>query len=190
MTAVAYQMSLMLAAGIAPTSLTEANALLVEWGHYLGPCQRPFGAEAWVLEVASRPVSVAVGASIVSTTVAGCPRNQVVELARLCSAPDARWATRPMLRLWREVAAPTFGAGYDQPWTVRAAVAYSANTRHEGTIYRFDGWERANNRCGDGAGPASTWTKPRGTDHPARGPKTLWIWRYPTEDPVALGGAA
>src|SRR6266567_4603938 len=31
--------------------------------------------------------------------------KEVVELGRLCADPAQRWATRPMLRLWREVAA-------------------------------------------------------------------------------------
>ena len=62
-------------------------------------------------------------------------REEVVELARLCVNPDHRWATRVVLRLWREVAAPRWKC-----WPIRAAVAYSQTRRHEGDIYRFDGW--------------------------------------------------
>jgi hypothetical protein len=160
-------------AGLTAVPRELGNDLLSRWGHYLGPCRRPFGSEAWVLELAGRPVSVAVSASIVSATVAGYERCQVVELARLCSAPDYRWATRPMLRLWREIAAPAW-----RYWPVRAAVAYSANGRHPGDIYRFDGWERVRGDAGNPCGPGATWSRKRAADDPAHGPKTLWLWRY------------
>jgi hypothetical protein len=161
-------------AGLNPTTLTQANALLDHWDHCLGPCNRPFGAEAWVLEVAGTPVSVAVSASIVSPTVADLRRDQVVELARLCSAPDHAWATRPMLRLWRQIAAPAWNY-----WPVTAAVAYSQNGRHDGATYRFDGWTRIRDNAGKSPGATSTWTKQRADDHPAKGAKSLWMWRYP-----------
>jgi hypothetical protein len=90
----------------------EANDLLVAWGHKLGPVHRPFRMEAYALVLNGRPVSVAVSASTVSGHVVGWldlakkerpvrfERQEVVELARLASAPDAAWATRVMLRLW------------------------------------------------------------------------------------------
>lgn len=162
------------AAGLTAVDLAYANELVDAWGHNLGPCVRPFGSEAWVLEVAGAPTSVAIGASTVGSTAAGMPRGQIVELARLCTAPDARWATRVMLRLWREVAAPKWSY-----WPVRAAVAYSQNDRHDGRIYRFDGWTKVTDRAGAASGPNATWSKHRGAEHPAAGPKTLWIWRYP-----------
>lgn len=37
-------------AGFAPVPLAQANLLLTEWGHYLGPVQRPFGSQAWLLD--------------------------------------------------------------------------------------------------------------------------------------------
>lgn len=172
-----YQPSLLAAAHVAAALRTipvhSANGLLKQWGHYLGACERPFGAEGWVLEVAAEPVAVAVSASIVSTTVAGWTRHQVVELARLCSAPGHRWATRPMLRLWREVAAPAW-----RYWPTRAAVAYSHNRRHAGDLYRWDGWQLVTTLAGSGGG--GTWTTQRGDDHVATGRKTLWLWRYET----------
>lgn len=172
MTATRYQPALVAtAAGLTAVDRRQANDLLVEWGHYLGPCDRPFGSEGWVLEVAGRPVSVAVSASIVSTTAAGLDMREVVELARLCSAPDSRWATRPMLRLWREIAAPAW-----RYWPVRAAVAYSANGRHPGDIYRFDGWERAAANSSSGGG--GTWSTSRKPGAAAAGVKSLWLWRY------------
>jgi hypothetical protein len=62
-------------AGLTPVSPAWANVLLARWGHYLGPINRPFGSEAWVLEVESRPVAVAVSVSTVSATVAGTGRG-------------------------------------------------------------------------------------------------------------------
>jgi hypothetical protein len=151
----------------------EANRLLVEWAHYLGSCSRPFGRQGWALVVDGRPVSVAVSASTVSAHLVGPEgrrfrRNELVELARLCS--KSPWATRVMLRLWREVAAPAW------PYrTPRAAVAYSRNTRHEGNTYRFDGWRKVTDRAGTSSG-GGTWTRTRQAADPAAGPKTLWFW--------------
>lgn len=160
-------------AALVDLTRTEANGLLTEWGHYLGGCDRPFGQQAVALLVAGDPVSVAVSASTVSPTVLGIPRREVVELARLCSAPGEAWATRVMLRLWRELVAPSW-----PHWPVTTAIAYSASNRHEGRVYRFDGWERAAGRAGSTGG--GTWSKPRPVGHAARGPKSLWVWRFPT----------
>jgi len=158
--------------GLFETELAAANALLADWGHYLGTNNRPFGAQAWRLEVAGEPVSIAVSASIVSSTAAGYPMRQVVELARLCTRPDSRWATRVMLRLWREVGGPAWPY-----WQPLAAVAYSDNSRHPGHIYRTDGWARVSTTAGSNGG--GTWSTKRGDGHPGRGPKTLWLWEYP-----------
>jgi hypothetical protein len=162
--------------GLAPCDVPTANVLLVEWGHYLGPIRRPFGVEPWVLELDGVPISVAVGASTVSATIADgqLRRDQVVELARLCSSPAHRWATRPALRLWREVAAPRW-----PHWRVEAAVAYSQNARHEGAIYRFDGWSRLSTAVGRSRG-GGTWTGTRAPNHASAGAKSLWIWRWPS----------
>lgn len=151
----------------------EANDLLLRWGHYLGPCDRPFGQQAHALVVGGAPVSMAVGASTVSATVAGWNRRDVVELARLCSAPDAAWATRVMLRLWREALAPTW-----PHWNVRALVAYSLNERHDGRVYRFDGWRRVTADAGS-TGGGGTWSAPRASGHRAAGRKSLWLWEVP-----------
>jgi hypothetical protein len=178
-----YQPTLtMTVAGLTPVSVDQANALLVQWQHDLGPCQRPFGAEGWVLEVVGRPVSVAISASTVSATVAGLRRGQVVELARLCSAPDSRWATRPMLRLWRELAGPRWSY-----WPVRAAVSYSTR-RHTGDLYRWDGWAQVTDRAGSSGG--GTYSTRRTADHAAAGYKKLWIWRYlaGSPEPAPAGG--
>ncbi len=154
-----------------------ADDLLDQWGHYLGPCRRPFGRQAWALTLDGEPVSVAVSASTVGASAAGLPRRSVVELARLCSDPSHRWASRPMLRLWREVAAQRWPY-----WPVAAAVAYSADKRHPGDLYRFDGWTRV--PTGQPSGGGGSWTKSRAGDAaPAsRGRKTLWVWRYATAE--------
>lgn len=179
-------------AGLTPVSLARANVLLDRWGHYLGPAGRPFGSESWLLEVAGEPVAVAVSCSTVSEHVAWTevttegegddmeviatkhqlPRGELVELARLCSAPGQRWATRPMLRLWREVAATRWPY-----WPVTAAVAYSQNSRHQGDIYRWDGWKRVSDNCGSSGGGA--WSRKRYATDAVHGRKSLWLWRYP-----------
>ena len=190
-------------AGLTPVSDDYANELLVRWRHGLGPCRRPYGQMSWVLDVMGTPVSVAVSASIVSSHVAytekvpvyglaagrpGCHvgdlaytvryrRREVVELARQCSDPASRWATRPMVRLWREVAAPAWSRRY---WPVKLAVSYSLN-RHAGDIYRFDGWVKVRDDCGSASG-GGTWTKRRSPLDPVSDTrKSLWIWHYATE---------
>ena len=151
-------------------SLPNANRLLLAWQHRLGPCRRPFGKECYVLRVGSRPVSLAISASVVSATVAGYRRRQVVELARLCSAPGCQWASRVMLRLWREVAAPRWSY-----WPVLAAVSYSLNAHHKGSLYRFDGWQRIDTGAAGSRG-GGTWTSRRADDDP----------RLRAEDTLAL----
>jgi hypothetical protein len=173
-------------AGLVPVPLDEANRLIAEWdNHDLGPVKRPFGAEAWVLEVCSRPVSVAVSASTVSAVVRGegayadvvLKRGEVVELARLCTAPGQRWATRVMIRLWREVAAQRWPY-----WHPAAAVSYSQNGKHDGQVYRFDGWTRIATRKGrSGGGGSGSWGKPVRAGDETYGAKSLWMWRYGDE---------
>ena len=153
--------------------MTEANRLLVEWGHKLGACNRPFSQQGWSLELGGEPISVAVSASAVSATVGGYyRRTEVVECARLCSRPDAAWATRIMLRLWREVCAQRW-----VDWEVRAAISYSHNGMHTGDLYRFAGWTKVKDDCGSSGG-GGTWTNKRATTAVVMGRKTLWVWRY------------
>lgn len=159
-------------AELGEVNIDLANDLLDRWQHYLGPCRRPFGRQAWCLQIGGRPVAVAVSASAVSSHIVGpgderLHRHQLVELARLCSAEP--WVTRVMLRLWRELAAPAW-----PHWPVDAAIAYSLNQRHEGRTYRFDGWTRLTSRAGSSGG--GTWSRRRSDDDPARGAKSLWLW--------------
>jgi hypothetical protein len=165
--------------GLAPLALDDANRLLVAWGHRLGPVRRPFAQEAYALELDGRPISVAVSASTVGDAVAGTlvdrpvryARQEVVELARLASDPGERWATRVMLRLWREVCAPRWHC-----WPVLAAVSYSHNALHAGDLYRFDGWTKiADGRGSMGGG---SWSRRRYATEAVYGKKSLWLWRY------------
>lgn len=101
--------------------------------------------------------------------VAGFRRTEVVELARL--GAKVRWANRVLLRLWREVCAPSWPC-----WPVRAAVSYSVNALHSGNLYRFDGWEKVREDCGSGGGGTYSTRRLPGTS--LHGRKTLWVYRY------------
>lgn len=158
-------------AGVNPVSPDEANNRLVAWQHKLGAVNRPYGSEAFSLEIDGRIIAVAVSASTVSSTVAGYRRQEVVELARLCAEPDNHWANRVLLRIWREVLAPRWAY-----WPVRAAISYSHNAMHKGGLYRADGWEKIRDDCGSGGG--GTYSSKRAATDVVAGKKTLWVWRY------------
>ena len=165
--------------GLVPISVDEANALLEEWQHYLGPTTRPFPpTDAFALDVDGKPIAVATSDGIVGGTSAGYARCEVVELSRLCVKPSERWATRVMLRLWREKCAPLWRCVSPRVGqSPLAAVAYSKNDRHEGRIYRFDGWERVTTRAGSSGG--GSWSRKRAANEAANGQKSLWLWRFP-----------
>lgn len=164
--------------GLVPVNLDEANALLEQWEHYLGPVARPFPpTDAYALDVDGEPIAVVTSDGIVGDTSAGYARSEVVELSRLCVRPGDQWATRVMLRLWREQCGPKWPCvkpRSGQP--PLAAVAYSKNDRHEGRIYRFDGWTRVTTRAGSSGG--GQWSRKRASNDAANGPKTLWLWKY------------
>lgn len=141
-----------------------ADNRLLEWGHYLGDCNRPFGRQSFALFVGGTIVSVAVSASTVSATCAGRPRSTLLELARLCTHPQKRWATRPCLRLWRELAHTQW-----RHWPVKALVSYQGAIRHSGNVYRFDGWTRVASTPGSTGGGTWATKKPRE-------PKDIWIY--------------
>ena len=67
-----------------------ADELLVEWDHWLGGCNRPFGIQAFGLSIEGTILAVATSASTVQATGGGYQRQEVVELARLCAHPDHR----------------------------------------------------------------------------------------------------
>jgi hypothetical protein len=153
----------------------EANRLLEDWAHPLGPCKRPFGQQAYAFDIDGAPVAVAVSASIVSKQITDKEgrvylRGEVVELARIARHPDHRGILRPMLRLWRDYLAPSW------PYrSVAAAISY-AMPGTLGDIYRFDGWERIR-KCEVSRG-GGTWTKNPQVSGIGDGVKTLWLWRY------------
>jgi hypothetical protein len=144
----------------------RADAALVNWGHWLGPCNRPFGRQSFGLEIESELLAVAVSASTVNGHCGGYARRDVVELARLCAHPDHPELTRVALRLWRVIAPVIWERKY---WPVRAVVSYSNSVRHTGDIYRFDGWEKVAQVAGSTGG--GTWTKPKA-------PEAKTVWRY------------
>lgn len=163
-------------AGVYPINNTDANELLVKWGHKLGPCVRPFRTESFALEVCGEPVAVAMSCSIVHGPVAGYQTQEVVELARLCA--NGRHWNRVMIRLWREVCAPIY-----ECWKPKAVVSYSHNALHGGEIYRTDGWRKVTGKAGS-TGSGGNWGR-RGkgyANEAIHGLKTLWIFEYQTED--------
>jgi hypothetical protein len=177
---VALQLRRQPLAGFSEIGLDEANELLVDWGHYLGDCDRPFRSEAYAYDVGGRIVSVAVSSSAVNhvTDLDGRTwhRNEIVELSRLCTRPGEEWATRVMLRQWRELAAPAWCCPRPRRGLrPLVAIAYSKNDRHDGRIYRFDGWEKIRETAGSGGGGA--WSRKQYASDAAHGRKTLWLWR-------------
>lgn len=160
-----------------PMDVDDVNLLLERWGHDLGRCNRPFRQEGFGLFVDGEPVSVAMSASLISDHLSDADgavvatRDETVELARLCTHPDERWATRVMLRLWRETCGPRWAC-----WPVRVAASYSLNANHDGRIYRFDGWTKVRDDCGSSGGGA--WSRMRYASAAHHGPKTLWTWTY------------
>ena len=160
-------------AGLYPIEVAQANAFLVKVGHRLGPVNRPFRQEAFGLEVDGHLMAVAVSASMVADHVTtldleGAPderfnRQEVVELARLAAAE--RWATRVMIRLWRELCGPRWSG-----WPVRALISYSHNAMHRGDLYRFDGWVKVRSDAGSSGG--GSWSRPRYATDAVHGSKT------------------
>lgn len=161
--------------GVSACHLDDANRLLEMWRHPLGPCERPFRSDAWTFDLEGEPIACAISASTVSATVAGIPRQEVVELARIARHPEHPFILRVMLRLWRVYLARSWPL-----WNVGTAVSY-AIPGTPGDLYRFDGWERIGQmKRSQGGG---TWTKP----DPAAsligdGKKTLWVYRYGKEN--------
>ena len=143
-----------------------ADERLKEWGHWLGGCNRPFGRQSFGLSIEGDVLSVAVSASTVNATCGGVPRQECVELARLCSAPAHRDLTRPALRLWRKIAPVAWTRKY---WPVRALVSYSNAIRHKGDIYRFDGWKKVADVRGSTGG--GNWTQKKTME-----PKAVWVF--------------
>jgi hypothetical protein len=145
-----------------------ADAALHDWGHWLGGCNRPFGRQSFGLYLQGELLCVAVSASTVNARCGGLNRNEIVELARLCSHPEHRDLTRVGLRLWRKIAADC----WREYWPVHSYVSYSNAVRHKGDIYRFDGWTKVADVPGGHAGVNTGWTRPR-KNYEA---KSVWVF--------------
>lgn len=142
-----------------------ADRLLVEWGHWLGGCNRPFGRQSFGLDLRDAGiVSVAVSASTVNVRCGGWDRQRVIELARQCSHPAHRWATRVCIRLWRQLAPQCWTY-----WPAEALVSYSNSNRHTGDVYRFDGWKKVADVKGGVAG--GSWSRGKVYE-----PKSVWVY--------------
>ncbi len=121
--------------------LAAANALLVRWGHKMGPLERGnvVGVSYALLEH-GRPVAVAMAAALIRECVGGgnqyLTRDNTIELARLCA--ERPGLCRVALRLWREGVFPAMRTPAGLPYLV--AISYQDADLHNGNTYRFDGW--------------------------------------------------
>jgi hypothetical protein len=148
-----------------------ADQCLKTWGHWLEGCNRPFGRQSFGLTIHGELLCVAVSASTVNALCGGYPRNEIVELARLCSHPEHTELTRIGLRLWRVIAPGCWSRQY---WPVRALVSYSNNKRHKGDIYRFDGWQKIKEVPGGQTGTNATYSRKKTYEA-----KTIWAFDLP-----------
>lgn len=153
----------------------QLNRLLVEWGHRMGPFNRPrFSIEAHhALMHNGNPVAVTAASDTVREVVGqtGIRRSECVELARLCAARPH--LCRAMLRLWREFIFPPIAAAHRR----EIAVSYQDADLHNGQTYRFDGW-RMIGKAGGGGTDARTGRKGR----------DLRIWAWPATPSPQEGG--
>lgn len=143
-------------------SLEQANRLLVEWGHRMGPLLRGNSAalHCHALVVHGEPIGLACTSSLIRERVGGglvhLTRRNTIELSRLCAREP--WACRVVLRMWREIVFPASGYA--------AAISYQDAHLHNGNIYRFDGWKRA----GYSHSGKDSRTGRTGRD------KYIWVW--------------
>lgn len=148
-------------------SNVDADQKLVEFGHVLGACNRPFGRQSFgLILLGVGIISVAVSASTVNARCAGYDRKEVVELARCASDPTFKWSTRVCLRLWRELAPKVWASKY---WPVCAVVSYQNALIHSGNLYRFDGWRKVADVPGGSGGGG--WNRQK--KYP---PKSIWVY--------------
>ena len=148
--------------GFDSISIEEANGLLIEWGHKMGPLHRGNqGALCHALTHEWDPVAVTMASNLIAPVVGGgcdwMTRENTIELARLCARRPG--LCRVALRLWREFVFPLLGYEY--------AVSYQDADLHNGNTYRFDGWQRV------GRSRSGTDTR---SGRPGR---DKWIWQWP-----------
>jgi hypothetical protein len=142
-------------------SRADANAMLMRWGHKMGPMERGnLAGVSYALFHLGEPVAAAMAASLIREHVGGglahLDRSNTIELARLCAVRPG--LCRVALRLWREFVMPTLAPN---------AISYQDADLHNGNTYRFDGWQRA--------GFSSSGTDQR----TGRKGRRKWIWVYP-----------
>ena len=141
-------------------SLSEANGMLLAWGHKMGALNRGNqGALCHALTHEGKPQAVTTASNLIAAVVGNCDwmtRENTIELSRLCAARGG--LCRVALRLWREFVFPALG--YE--W----AVSYQDADLHNGNTYRFDGWERVGRSR---SGPDTRSGRP-GRD------KYVWAW--------------
>lgn len=151
----------------------QANVMLLDWGHRMGPMTRPnFKIEAHhALFEDGKPVAIVMAGETVREVVGqtGIKRTDCIELMRLCAARPH--LCRPMLRLWREFIFPRLSDVYGRG----VAVSYQDEALHSGDIYRFDGWLLIGK---GGRGGNDTRT--------GRPGRKLRIWAWPPEKAKAL----
>lgn len=142
--------------------LAEANALLEQWGHRMGPMKRGNVAGVhYALRHDGRPVAVAMAATLIRQCVGGgmqhLTRENTIELARLCA--ERPGLCRVALRLWREFAFPTMGYEF--------AISYQDADIHNGNTYRFDGWRRV------------AFSRSGFDQRSQRQGRRKWVWLWP-----------
>jgi hypothetical protein len=141
--------------------LVEANILLRDWNHKMGPFAR--GNQQGICHVLFheyKAEAVTIASTLIRENVGGVDgltRENTIELSRLCASRPA--LCRVMLRLWREFIFP--GLGYD------FAISYQDADLHTGNTYRFDGWQRV------GYSHSGTDTR---SGRPGR---DKWVWQWP-----------
>lgn len=117
----------------------ELNWCLRQWGHKMGPLERPlqYGGGAHGLRHDGRLVAVTAWSALIRENCAGMgflPRETTTELSRVCAErPDL---CRAVVRLWREFVFPAIRQARKHEW----AVSYQDGHLHSGDLYRNDGW--------------------------------------------------
>jgi hypothetical protein len=147
-------------------SLSQANELLVAWGHKMGPLARGNqGAWCHALMHEDAPVAVTTTSYLIAPRVGGAAhltRENTIELSRLCAARSG--LCRVALRLWREFVFPSLGFDH--------AISYQDADLHNGATYRFDGWTRI------------SYSR-SGTDTRSGRPgRNKWVWQW-SKQPIA-----
>ena len=145
--------------------LPDANKLLVQWNHKMGPLNRGNqGAWCHALFHNREPVGVVTASYLIGRFLGGCDRkwnrDTVIELSRLAAARSG--LCRLVLRSWREFVLPAIA---DQ-CGFAGAISYQDRIEHSGNTYRFDGWRKI------GVSRSGTDTR---SGRPGR-KKAIWLW--------------